>query len=56
MERLADPLNDRVVKSVPAPPHKPLPRSKMYPNPSTPNVPDLQLVRSHLLAEGRIGI
>lgn len=34
METLADPFQDRPVKSVKAPPHKPLPPNKMYPDPS----------------------
>lgn len=34
METLADPCQDRAVKTVKAPPHKPLPPSKMYPDPS----------------------
>lgn len=34
MEALADPLKDRVVKTVKAPPHKPLPPNLMYPDPS----------------------
>jgi hypothetical protein len=34
MESLNDPLNDRAVKSVKAPPHRPLAPELMYPNPS----------------------
>lgn len=31
MEPLADPLNDRCIKSVPAPPSQPLSYEKMFP-------------------------
>lgn len=34
METLLDPLNDRIVKSVKPPPHKPLARNLMYPDSS----------------------
>lgn len=34
METLTDPFNDRIVKSVKAPPHRPLSFDKMYPDPS----------------------
>ena len=34
MESLVDPLNDRAVKTVKAPPHRPLSVEIMYPNQS----------------------
>ena len=64
MERLSDPLDDRVIKTVRAPPHKPLDPLLMYPDSCTyfpvdrciarPSVPDLSLIRQHLLDEGTI--
>ncbi len=33
MESLLDPLQDRQVKTVKAPPHRPLPSNLMYPDP-----------------------
>ena len=51
MEVLIDPLNDRCVKTVRPPPHKPLDPAKMYPDPSkfTSN-----LRKSHLNKFNRI--
>ena len=40
METLIDPLNDRVIKTVKPPPHKPLDPKLMYPNPSKSPIPN----------------
>lgn len=42
MELLKDPYNDRVVKSLPLPPHKPLTLSLAYQK--FENIPDLDLI------------
>jgi len=64
MEPLADPYNDRVVKTVPIPPSRPLSQKLMYPDASKekildhlgkPTVPNLQVVRKHLVDQGTIG-
>ena len=49
MESLKDPLNDRVISSVKLPPQKPLTSELMYPDASNPSVPNLGLIRQHLL-------
>ena len=58
MEPLADPYNDRVVKTVPIPPSRPLSQKLMYPDESKPSfndplgkptIPNLQVVRKHLV-------
>jgi serine/threonine-protein phosphatase 2B catalytic subunit len=54
MEPLNDPCNDRPVKTVKPPPHRPLSNALMYPDSSKPNAPDLNKIRSHLLEEGSI--
>lgn len=36
METLNDPCGDRAVKTVKAPPHRPLPPNLMYPDPCKP--------------------
>ena len=53
MEPLCDPLGDRSVKTVPAPPHRPLKRTLFFP-PTLKGKPDWKLVRDHLQKEGRI--
>ena len=55
MEPLSDPLNDRVVKSLQSPPSRPLSLNLMYPYPDKLDVPDLNIVRKHLLSGGMIG-
>ncbi|CAG9324134.1 PPP3CA_9 [Blepharisma stoltei] len=52
MEPLPDPLGDRVVKSLPTPPHKPLSEDLLFPNAS--NIPNLENLKLHLSKEGRI--
>lgn len=54
MEPLNDPLKDRAVKSVKAPPHKPLDKKLIWPDPKKPAKPDWKLMRDHLSKEGRI--
>lgn len=52
MQELADPKHDRVVKSMPAPPHRPLTAYGLFlPN----NRVDWKLLRDHLKREGRVG-
>jgi len=52
MEALNDPCNDRPVKDLAAPPHRPLSAELLYPDASQPDLPDLALVRQFLLKEG----
>lgn len=53
MEPLSDPLGDRVVKSLPPPPQRPLPHHLIFPH-STPKSPDWRTLQSHLHKEGRV--
>ena len=64
MEALADPMGDRVVKTVKPPPQRPLFPKMMYNNPcnqdicdllAKPDVPNLQIVRQHLVDQGTVG-
>jgi len=52
MEALSDPCNDRPVKDLAPPPHRPLSPALLYPDPAQPDLPDLALVRQFLLKEG----
>ena len=52
MEPLSDPLSDRVVKSLPPPPHRPISHDFLFPAHS--QVPDWRLLQSHLHNEGRL--
>lgn len=54
MDPLIDPKKDRVVKTVRPPPHKPLSKNLMWPNPQKPTKPDWKLLKDHLQKEGRI--
>lgn len=52
MQELADPKHDRVVKSMPAPPHYPLVAQDFFlPN----NKVDWHLLKNNLKREGRVG-
>src|SRR5690349_15906604 len=53
MEPLSDPLKDRVVKRVKAPPHRHLAKQLMIPV-RLKNKPDWRVIRDHLQKEGRI--
>ncbi|CAG9334505.1 unnamed protein product [Blepharisma stoltei] len=53
MEPLIDPLHDRAIGDVPAPPHRPLDRNILYPN-GIISPPDWRILRSHLYSEGRV--
>lgn len=53
MEHLIDPLNDRVVSDVTSPPHRPLDKNLLFPQ-GINAVPNWQLLRTHLHAEGRV--
>jgi len=53
MEPLLDPTKDRVIKSIKAPPHRPLPRELMFPE-KLKGKPDWRLIKDHLHKEGRI--
>lgn len=46
MDLLSDPCNDRVVKCVTPPPHKPLSLDKIYLKPD--NKPDIEILKNHL--------
>lgn len=52
MEPILDPLNDRFVKDLPAPPSRTISREVLYPSNQT--VPDWQVLQSHLHKEGRV--
>ena len=52
MEELIDPKSDRVVKSLPAPPQRPLTSSNLF---LSSNTIDWKLLRDHLKREGRVG-
>lgn len=52
MEPLSDPLSDRVVKTLPPPPHRPIPHEALFPAAS--QVPDWRLLQSYLHREGRV--
>jgi len=47
MEPLIDPLKDRAVKTVKAPPHRPLSKELMFPD-KLKKKPDWKLLRDHL--------
>ncbi|KAL4432241.1 hypothetical protein ABPG74_020209 [Tetrahymena malaccensis] len=53
MDPLSDPMNDRHIKSVRPPPHRPLSRSLIWPNKNS-NKPDWKIIKDHLSKEGRI--
>ena len=52
MDSLLDPLNDRFVKDLPAPPSRPLSRELLFP--LNKSVPNWSLLCSHLQQEGRL--
>ncbi len=51
MEPLLDPLNDRFIKYLSPPPHKPLLHELLFDNDDRPNLENL---KNHLLREGKI--
>ncbi|CAK80679.1 unnamed protein product (macronuclear) [Paramecium tetraurelia] len=53
MDLLNDPANDRHVKTLKPPPHRPLMRNLMFPD-KLKNKPDWKLLRDHLQKEGRV--
>ncbi|KAM3137460.1 Serine/threonine-protein phosphatase 2B catalytic subunit alpha [Paramecium bursaria] len=53
MDLLKDPSNDRMVKTLKPPPHRPLSRNLMFPE-KLKNKPDWKLIKDHLHKEGRI--
>ncbi|CAD8099262.1 unnamed protein product [Paramecium sonneborni] len=53
MQPLCDPAQDRVVKQVPLPPHRPLDNDLMFPA-KNQGKPDWKLIKEHLEREGRI--
>ncbi|KRX00376.1 hypothetical protein PPERSA_08882 [Pseudocohnilembus persalinus] len=53
MEPLSDPYNNRPVKSVKPPPHKPLAKHLMFPK-GIRGKPNWKLIRDHLKQEGRV--
>ena len=60
MEPLKDPKNDRKVKSVKPPPHKPIDGSLLFPSNKSSNcltkaIPNWTLLKQHLHNEGRVG-
>ncbi|CAD8181791.1 unnamed protein product [Paramecium octaurelia] len=53
MDSLKDPANDRYVKTLKPPPHRPLAKNLMFPD-KLKNKPDWKLLKDHLQKEGRI--
>lgn len=51
MEPLPDPLKDRVIKEILAPPHRPLSKDLLY---SKEDIPNIDNIKNHLLREGKI--
>lgn len=51
MEPLTDPLNDRLIRCLPPPPHKPLTSDLLFDSEGNPN---LEILKNHLSKEGRI--
>ena len=65
MDLLKDPVNDRMVKTLKAPPHKPLDQKLLYPEKLKGNIPkgvlyyckgkpDWKQLKDHLYREGRL--
>lgn len=54
MKTLCDPKNDRVVKSVKPPPHKPLSSQLLWDNASDQNLPNWKILRNHMKREGKL--
>ena len=60
MEPLLDPLNDRIIRSVPLPPHKPLTLEQIYSKAlkfiliDNSTVPDWKLIMTNFNKQGRI--
>jgi len=54
VERMLDPIGDRVVKDVARPPRYPMSTEKLYHTVKGKSVPDVQLIREHLNLEGHI--
>lgn len=52
-EPLLDPISDRVLKTLEAPPHRELPSSLLFPR-GVGSPPDVSLLKNHLKKEGRI--
>lgn len=52
MEPILDPLNDRFLKDLPAPPGRPISRELLYPSGQT--VPNWRALQTHLQKEGRV--
>jgi len=55
MENTVPNESDRVVKSVQAPPLRPLTFNLMYPDPEKPDIPDINAIKNHMMQGGRIG-
>ena len=51
MEPLSDPLGDRAMSEMIAPPHRRLTHSLLFPSPNKPN---WRLLKDHLLKEGKL--
>jgi serine/threonine-protein phosphatase 2B catalytic subunit len=52
MDTLPDPFNDRQIKSIPPPPHKPLEESLLYP--AEKHIPDWRVLKTHMQKEGPV--
>lgn len=54
MKPLCDPKNDRMVKTIKPPPHKPLDSNLLWSNPKNKKLPNWKTVRDHLKKEGKL--
>lgn len=54
MDPLPDPCNDRKLEKQKAPPHKPLSKKLLYPDPKNPKKPDWKALKDHLHREGKL--
>jgi len=51
---LLDPENDRAMKEITPPPHRPISEDILYPNKSTSTIPDWEALKTHMYKEGRV--
>ena len=54
MEKMLDPVDNRKVKSHPAPPQKRLDEDLLFVNGASKNLPSWTVLRDHLRVEGRV--
>jgi hypothetical protein len=54
MESLKDPLGDRIVKTIKAPPCHPLSSTKIWDHKTDRKIPNWKTLRDHLKREGKL--